>query len=385
MYNRILHSLLKENLNETPATVILGPRQVGKTTLAHALVDDIDSVYLDLEDPVDMAKLSDPGFYFGQQAGRLVILDEIQRRPELFQTLRSQIDKNRRAGYKTGQFLLLGSASNHLLNQSSESLAGRVSYLELFPLNLLEVGSDHLNDLWLRGGFPDAFQVKKSSFRWRQNFIKTYLERDIPALGSRIPAETLRRFWTMLAHHQGQLFNASQIGGSLGVSGQAAARYLDLMVDLMLVRRLQPWTANTGKRLIKSPKAYLRDSGILHSLLNLSQMDDLLGHPVTGGSWEGFVIENLLSVAPETASPYFFRSRAGAEIDLILDFGGEQWAIEIKRSQAPKLSKGFYSACQDLKPTKKFLVYAGNETYQLPGEVTVCPLLHLMQVLKKLA
>lgn len=378
MIDRSLLKALAESMQYAPATVILGSRQVGKTTLAHRLAEDMDSVYLDLENPSDLAKLADPEFYFAQHTQRLIIIDEVQRQPELFQVLRGQIDRNRRAGNQAGQFLLLGSASHDLLKQSSESLAGRVSYHELTPFNVLEVGKEAQNQLWLRGGFPDAFQFDQSSLAWRKDFIKTYLERDIPALGSRIPAETLRRFWTMLAHCQGQLFNASRIGAGLGVSGQAASRYLDLMVDLMLIRRLQPWGANIGKRLVKSPKVYLRDSGILHALLNLADIDDLLGHPVIGGSWEGFVIENLLSVVGSKATPYFFRTSAGAEIDLLLDFGSKQWAIEIKRSQAPKLSKGFFLACEDLKPERKFVIYSGHDIYQLRGDVTVCPLEHLM-------
>ncbi|MBL4595871.1 MAG: ATP-binding protein [Robiginitomaculum sp.] len=384
MIKRQIRQQINDTLQHIAAVVLLGPRQVGKTTLAHEVVEKFDSVYLDLEEPGDVLKLDDPSFYFEQNREKLIITDEVQRMPDLFQVLRSQIDRNRRAGHRNGQFLLLGSASNELLNQSSESLAGRVSYLELHPLNVQEVGADRLNDLWLCGGFPDSFLVPDFSFQWRQNFIRTYLERDIPMLGSRVPAETLRRFWTMLAHNQGQMFNASRIGGSLGVSGQTTSRYLDLLVDLMLVRRLQPWYANVGKRLVKSPKTYIRDCGILHTLLNIQTLDDLLSHPVLGSSWEGLVIENLLSVAPPGTQAFFYRTAAGAEIDLVLNFGGKLWAIEVKRTTVPRLTKGFYHACDDIKPTAKWVVYAGDEEYKLRDGITVLPLARMMELLSDL-
>lgn len=383
---RLLTAKIRSALEKRAAVALLGPRQVGKTTLARGIADDRPSVYLDLERPADLARLDDPDLYFSENADKLIVLDEVQRMPGLFQTLRSRIDLNRRDGRRTGQFLLLGSASNELLNQSAESLAGRISYLELPPINLLEVGADHLNQLWVGGGFPDAYLDEADSFDWRMDFIRTYLERDIPALGSRIPAETLRRFWTMLAHNQSQLFNASQIGGALEVKGQTASRYLDLLVDLLLVRRLQPWASNVGKRLVKSPKAYIRDSGLTHALLGLRDLDDILGHPVVGGSWEGFVIENLLAVAPAGAEAFFYRTSAGAEIDLLLKFGKELWAIEIKRTTAPSLKKGFHVACEDVKPTAKWLVYAGEETYPVRNDVTVIPLAELMgRLLNKIA
>ncbi len=380
----MIEERLVEDLQQNAAVVILGPRQVGKTTLALQVAARFDSLYLDLENPADLRKIEDPLFYFQQNAGRLIVLDEVQRQPGLFQLLRAQIDSNRRAGHRRGQFLLLGSASRALLRQSSESLAGRALYEELFPLNLLETGEGALNALWLRGGFPESFLQESFSLRWRNDLIRTYLERDIPALGSRVPAETLRRFWTMLAHCQGQIFNASRLGGALGVSGQSAGRYLDLLCDLMLVRRLQPWHANTGKRLVKSPKTYIRDSGLLHALLNIRSLDELLGHPVAGSSWEGFVIENVVSAAPEHAQAYFYRTAAGAEIDLLLELGGGKlWAIEIKKSTAPKLSRGFHLACQDLSPAAKWLVYTGQETYKLKSGITVIPLADLMKRLKE--
>lgn len=381
MIARQIRQQVHESLRHIAAVVLLGPRQIGKTTLAYEIAGECESVYLDLEEPGDIQKLADPRFYFEQNRGKLIIIDEVQRIPGLFQILRSQIDRNRRAGHRNGQFLLLGSATNELLNQSSESLAGRVSYLELSPLNIQEIGADHLNDLWIRGGFPDSFLDVDYSFQWRRDFIRTYLERDIPSLGSRVPAETLRRFWIMLAHNQGQLFNASRMGGSLGVSGQTASRYLDLLVDLMLVRRLQPWYANVGKRLVKSPKTFIRDSGILHSLLNIQTLDDLLCHPVVGSSWEGMVMENILSAVPEGTESFFYRTAAGAEVDLVLNFGGKLWAIEIKRTSAPRLTKGFYHACKDIEPSEKWVIYTGDEDYKMKDGIRVLPLEKMMEQL----
>lgn len=378
MLKRSLRIKIQKQLGKSAAVAILGPRQVGKTTLAKEIAEDISSTYIDLEDPRDSQKLDDPGYYFDQYTDRLIIIDEIQRRPDLFPILRGQIDRNRRAGHKVGQFMLLGSASNELLNQSSESLAGRISYQELFSLNLLEVGAENQKLLWLFGGFPQAYINSDSDLSWRLDFIRTYLERDIPALGTRIPAQTLQRFWTMLAHNQGQLFNAAQIAGSLGVSGQSAARYLDLMIDLMLVRRLPPWHANISKRLVKSPKTYIRDSGIMNALLNISTFDNLLSHPASGSGWEGFVIENILSVCPRHVDAYFYRTATGNEIDLLLSHNNELWAIEIKRSTAPKLTKGFHIACDDINPTSKWVVYLGDDEFKLPGGIMVLPLENMM-------
>lgn len=381
MRDRKLSKKIRTTLRHSPACALLGPRQVGKTTLAQSILDNPEQkgLYLDLEDPADRSQLVDPDFYFSNNHNQLIIIDEVQRMPNLFEVLRSRIDQNRRLGHNAGQFLLLGSASQQLLSQSSESLAGRIAYLELFPFNLTEIGAQNMTNLWLHGGFPEAYLNQDFSAQWRDNFIKTYLERDIPSFGSRVPAETLRRFWIMLAHQQGQTFNASQLGSALNVSGQAVSRYLDLMVDLMLIRRLPSWQANVGKRLTKSPKTYVRDSGILHSLLNINSLSDLLSHPVVGLSWEGFVIENIISVLPNTATPYFYRTSGGAEVDLLLDFGSEQWAIEIKKSTAPKLTKGFHHACADLNPARKFIVYMGEKSYLLPEDITVASLIDLME------
>lgn len=387
MIKRILEKKIKKALERSASVALLGPRQVGKTTLAHYVAENLSSIYLDLENSLDLIKVRDISSFHEENSDKLIILDEVQRLPEIFQQLRGIIDKERRKGNKMGRFLFLGSASIDLIQQSGESLAGRISYLELFPINVLEYAgnnSDKTNRLWVRGGFPESLLSKTAddSLAWRQDFIKTYLERDIPQLGPRIPAETLERFWTMLAHKQGTTLNASQLARSLEVSNVTIGRYLDLMVDLLLVRRLQPYLFNIGKRLVKAPKVYVRDSGIVHALLNIANYNNLLSHPVVGGSWEGFVVENILSVAPRKAKPYFYRTSAGAEIDLVLEFGiEERWAIEIKRSSTPNLSKGFYLACSDIRATQKFVVYAGQDTFKMNQDVTAISLYGIMEKL----
>ena len=376
MIQRRLHNRLVDQLARGPAVALLGPRQVGKTTLAHEISGARPSIYLDLESNADRAKLTDPEAYLTSHENELVVLDEVHRAPELFQQLRGLIDQGRRKGKSAGRFLLLGSASLDLLQQSGESLAGRISYLELGPFNATEAPSSDLDQLWARGGFPSSYLASSDaeSFQWRLDFIRTYLERDIPQFGPRLPAETLRRFWTMLAYNQSELLNAANLARALGVDGKTVARYLDLLVDLLLVRRLAPWHRNDGKRLVKSPKIYVRDSGIVHALLRLSSLEDVLGHPVSGGSWEGMVIESLIAAAPPGAEPSFYRTSAGAEIDLILDLqGGERWAIEIKRSSAPKVERGFYIACEDIQPTRRFVIYSGEERYRLSADIeAVC-------------
>ena len=355
-------------LDGNPAVVLTGPRQVGKTTLAHRIARERGAVYLDLERPRDLAKLADVEQFCEINAGKLVVLDEVHRLPGLFAPLRGIIDQRRRRGRRTGQFLFLGSASIDLMKQSGETLAGRVAYCELHPLGVLEVGGDNRLRLWHRGGFPESYLAESDdrSFDWRLDFIRTHLERDVPALGPRIPAETLRRFWTMLAHDQGQTFNAASFARGLDVNGVTIGRYLDLMVDLLLVRRLPPWTSNLGRRLVKAPKVYVRDSGICHALLGIGTLDELLGHPVVGGSWEGFVIENVVGALPRRASWGYYRTAGGAEVDLVVDMGaGEIWAMEIKRTTAPSVSKGFHSACEDLQPKRKLVVHAGDESFPL--------------------
>lgn len=378
---------LIELIDSNPAVALLGPRQVGKTTLALEIGEQRPSIYLDLESDADRAKLSEPELYLSGHEDKLVILDEVHRLPDLFQALRGLIDKGRRKGLRSGRFLLLGSASIDLLKQSGESLAGRIAYLELAPIDGLEVHTTELNTLWNRGGFPDSLLARTDavSRRWRLDFIRTYLERDIPLLGPRIPAETLRRFWTMLAHHQSGLLNAADFARALGVDGKTVASYLDLMVDLLLVRRLEPWHNNAGKRMVKSPRVYVRDSGLLHSLLGLTTLEDILGHPIAGASWEGFVIETLHAAMPVGAHANFYRTAAGAEVDLIVTLpGGRRWAIEIKRSLTPKVERGFHNACLELKPDRRIVVYPGSEAYPLNNEIEVLPLRQLGEQLTHL-
>ena len=386
MNNRNATHRLDWLLSRFPAVALLGPRQCGKTTLAldHCAQLGDKAVYLDLERPSDLARLADPEHYLSAQDGRLVILDEVHRAPGLFPVLRGIIDRRRRAGESGNQFLLLGSASLDLLQQSGESLAGRIAHLELTPFLANELAPDTpgiLDSLWLRGGFPSSYLAPDddTSFAWRQAYLRSYLERDIPQFGPRIPAETLRRFWTMLAHEQGAVLNAARLAAGLAVSGQSIARYLDLMVDLLLVRRLPPWSGNTGKRLIKSPKVYVRDSGLTHALLGIGNRDALLGHPVQGGSWEGLVVENLLALLPASARATFYRTSAGAEIDLVLELPpDERWAIEIKRSSAPVVSKGFHLGCADIAATRRWVVYPGSESYPMTRDITAVSLTTLM-------
>ena len=359
-------------LEQAPAVVLTGPRQVGKTTLALGVGGSRDATYLDLESEVDRARLAEPQLYFADHADELVILDEIQRAPGIFEALRGTIDLGKREGRGAGRFLLLGSAAIDLLAQSGETLAGRIALAELGPFDVTEVGAESLDRLWVRGGFPDSFLAagEEASLRWRRDFIRTYLERDIPQLGPRIPAETLRRLWTMLAHQQGGLLNAAQLARGLGVSGRTVGHYLDLMVDLLLVRRLQPRLANAGKRLVRSPKVYLRDSGQVHALLGLADKEAVLGHPVAGASWEGMVIENILAVAGDRVEASFYRTSGGAEVDLVLTWlDGREWAVEVKRTLSPKLERGLSSALADIEPERSFLVYPGNERYRLGENV----------------
>ena len=385
MIERERYKTVLDRLALFPAVALLGPRQVGKTTLAKDIAEDQESVYLDLENPSDRNKLTDAARYLEEHEEKLVVLDEVHRVPELFQTLRGLIDKGRRRGHKSGRFLLLGSASMDLLRQTGESLAGRIAYVDLPPLGVLEVNREEKEKLWVRGGFPDSFlaETDEHSMMWRDNFIKTYLERDIPDLGPRIPSETLHRFWTMLAHCQGSVMNAAQLARSLAVDGKTIARYLDLMVDLLLVRRLQPFHANVKKRLVKSPKVYVRDSGVVHTLLNIPDREALFGHPIVGASWEGFVIDNLLSAAPNRTLPSFYRTSAGAEVDLILEFPGlsKKWAIKIKIGSAPKPTKGFYNAIEDIEPDKSFVIYAGDERYPIAESVDAIGVTEMAQML----
>lgn len=374
MIPRLAINDITKALNRQAAVALIGPRQAGKTTLALEIAQQRDAVYLDLEDRDHRGRLAEPGMFLDGFEDRLVILDEIHRTPELFQTLRGVIDRGRRRGKGLGRFLVLGSASVDLLRQTGESLAGRIAYLDLGPFSVLELDNNrHVRErLWLRGGFPDSYlaATESDSLAWRKDFIRTYLERDIATFGPRVPAATLERLWTMLAHNQGATLNASALAQALEVSVQSVTRYIDLLADLLLLRRLPPMRANVGKRLVKSPKVYVRDSGLVHALLGVPSMAALAGHPVVGRSWEGFVVETLLSMLPWPANASFYRTSAGAEIDLVIEHpNGETWAIEIKRSLAAKVSRGFHSAREDIRPTRAVVVHAGEDRFPLARNV----------------
>ncbi|WP_299439088.1 ATP-binding protein [uncultured Rhodospira sp.] len=375
MITRRAFQTVQQALTRQAAVALIGPRQVGKTTLAQDIADGTDALYLDLESRADRDKLADPALFLSAYEDRLVILDEIHRVPEVFQELRGLIDKGRRTGNRTGRFLILGSASMDLLRQSGESLAGRIEYVALNPFDVLEAApdGDALRRLWVRGGFPDSFLATSDgdSLAFRQDFIRTYLERDVPQFGRRIPAETLERLWTMLAHNQGGLLNASRLASGLSITAPTVTSYIDLLADLLLVRRLTPFHANVGKRLTKSPKVYVRDSGLVHALLGLEDYNDIAGHPVVGPSWEGFVIETLLAVAPPRTRASFYRTAAGAEIDLLLEMPGKGglWAMEIKHGLSAKPTKGFHNARDDLNPARAFVVTAGEESYPIADDV----------------
>lgn len=391
MIDRKIYPFLKEALARQAAVVLLGPRQVGKTTLAQELGKEESSIYLDLEWPEDRQKLENPGLFFGKHEDILVILDEIHRVPEIFQPLRTIIDQGRRKNKGTGRFLLLGSASLELLNQSGESLAGRVEYIDLPPLNCLEIKEDEneLNQLWLRGGFPDSFLAKneKNSLAYRMSFIRTYLEREIPQFGSRIASQTLERFWTMLAHSQGSIINASQLSRSLMLSAKTVTSYVDLFTDLLLVRKIPPYFANIKKRMVKSPKVYIRDSGLLHGLLGIRDFENLLGHPIIGNSWEGFVLENLINCSPVGTKSSFYRTSGGAEVDLVLELPGKQapWVFEVKHGTMGKLNKGFYYAVEDIAPEKSFVVHKGKDSFPIDQQTEALSLFDACKMLEQLS
>ncbi len=377
----ILPDVVKR-LHANPAVALLGARQVGKSTLAEMLIEQFpDSMYVDLERPSDLNKLADPEAFFQQFQDRMICLDEIQRVPELFAVLRSVIDRNKR----NGQFLLLGSASRELIKQSSESLAGRISYVEITPFTHAETKDVDINRLWLRGGYPRSLlnTDDEAAFQWREDYIRTFLERDIPLLGFHIPANTLGRFWRMLAHCHAQTLNAAKLADSMGVSGHTIRKYIDLLEQTFVVRALPPWAGNTKKRLVKSPKVYIRDSGVLHALLDIESMDQLFGHPVYGDSFEGFVVENLLAELPRWQAS-FYRTSSGAEVDLVLEKGGRRVAIEIKASTSPKLGKGNWSAFESLDADHCYVVAPVDGCYPINEKVMVMTLDALIKAMKVL-
>ncbi|MCP4492989.1 MAG: ATP-binding protein [Gammaproteobacteria bacterium] len=380
MIKRFIEKELRYLLTRIPAIALIGPRQVGKTTLALHVSQSIPSVYLDLESPEGLLKLRDPLSFFKLNSDKLIILDELQRAPDLFPVIRGVIDDNRRSGKRSGQFLFLGSASIDLLKQSSESLAGRIHYLSMSGITAHETGHSDMHSihqLWLRGGFPDSYLAHddQQSTQWLEMLIRTYLERDLPQFGFRVPANRLRRLWTMLAHLQGETINYSKLATNLEVDAKTVTHYLDILQDLLLVRRLQPWFTNVKKRLVKSPRCYIRDSGLLHRLLSIKSHEDLITNPVLGKSWEGFVLENLLSIAPMETEAFYYRTSSGAEIDLLLKLpGNELWAIEIKHGLAPRIQPGFHLASEDVKATRKLIVYGGEDIFPIEKSTTMISL-----------
>jgi len=373
-----LLEMVKERLNHNPAVALLGPRQCGKTTLAKIFSSEISGEYFDLEDPRDEARLSAPITVLESISG-LIVLDEIQRMPELFPLLRVLIDRSE--GKRA--FLLLGSASPSLIRDVSETLAGRVSFIHMSGFNLSEVGITNNRKLWIRGGFPRAYLAENDavSFQWRQDFIQTFLERDIPQFGITIPSRTLRRFWTMLAHYHGQVWNASEFARSLGVSQKTARRYLDILEGAYMVRQLPPWFENLKKRQVKAPKVYIRDSGILHTLLSLVSERDVQGHPKLGASWEGFIVEQIASLAG-SSELYFWATHGGAELDLLFFNRGRRIGIEIKYNDAPKLTKSMMIAIDDLGLDILYIIYPGTVSYVLKEGVEVISLLEIEKILE---
>ncbi|MBA3900627.1 MAG: ATP-binding protein [Bacteroidetes bacterium] len=390
MILRLFHEKLLKALHAMPVVALLGSRQVGKTTLALGVAEIMDktTTYLDLESDTDLNKISDAEAYLKRFDGELLIIDEVQRKPDLFRVLRGIVDERKRKGERSGQFLLLGSASRDLLQQSSETLAGRIRYLELTPFMAYELMHNYpdfkLEWLWLRGGFPDSFlaSTNEESWNWRNDFISTYMERDLPLMGVGIAPTQLKRFWKMLAHYNGNQVNLSEIGRSLELSHTTIKNHLDVLTDFYMVRQLPPWSGNVKKRLVKSPKVYLRDKGILHSLMNISSMESLLAHPGMGASWEGFVIENILNLIDNRWAYSYYRTATQIEIDLVLHTpNGEVWAIEIKRASAPRLGRGFHEACLDIGATHKWIVNANIDRYPLSNQVEVVGLQEFLELL----
>lgn len=392
MLVRSLEENLLDALQAMPVVALLGPRQVGKTTLALAIAEKFKkkALYFDLESDADAAKFTDAESYLKRFNNTLVIIDEVQRKPDLFRLLRGIVDERKRQGERAAQFLLLGSASRDLLQHSSETLAGRIRYLELSPFTAEELhhnlGVDFdVSKMWLRGGFPDSYLADTNikSWQWRADFVATYMERDLPMMGVKIAPIHLKRFWKMLAHYHGNPINMSELGRSLEQSHNTVKHYLDLLTDFYMLRQLQPWSGNLKKRLVKTPKIYVRDSGILHSLMNIHDMENLLSYPTMGASWEGFVIENILNLLGSNWTYSYYRSATQVEIDLVLETPDREiWAIEIKRTTAPKLGRGFFEACNDIKATHKWLINGQSEQYPLANGVEVIGLLSFLELLE---
>jgi predicted AAA+ superfamily ATPase len=383
MFERKSAFEIRQQLGLSPAVAILGARQIGKTTLAKQIAAEFpDSIYLDLENAQARAKLEQADVFFKANRNRLVVLDEIQNAPELFSTMRGEIDADRRPG----RFLILGSASFKLLQQS-QSLAGRLALVDMAPLLLSEVHQsfEDIQTLWVRGGFPGSYTAPQddASWLWRDAFVRHFLHSDLPALGINVEPELMRRFWRMVAHLHGQLFNASSIAASLGVSSPTVTRYLDHLVQSLMLRRLEPYHANLGKRLVKSPKIYVRDSGLLHYLLGMRNVHDLMGHPNTGASWEGFCIEQICNHLPTGASVSFYRTAAGAELDVVVETGRETTGFEIKFSSAPKVSKGFWQACEDIGVHKAYVMAPVQEGWAMAKDVKVVSPLDIPMLLSK--
>lgn len=384
LIRRNIEDFVFQNLNIFPAVALLGPRQCGKSTLAKMLSIRLNSfLYLDLQNPADLNKLSDPNLFFEANLEATICFDEIQLMPELFSILRSNIDKNRR----NGKFILLGSASRDLIKQTSESLAGRIGLIELSPFSIAEI--NHADDFqiqrfWMRGGYPDSYLSKNDddSKLWRENFIRTYIERDIPQLGFQIPALQLRRMLSMCAHNQAQLLNSSKLGESLGMTHPTIRRYIDLLEQTFILRTLQPYEPNVKKRLVKSPKIYIRDSGILHRLLQIDSFNDLMGNPIFGASWEGMSIENILCNIRDW-TPYFYRTATGDEIDLILTKGNKTLAVECKASTAPQLTKGFWKALEDVQADQSYVIAPVSGAYPIKENVTVCGINDFLEIIQK--
>ena len=367
---------LKTAIARSPVTALLGPRQCGKTTLARLIAEQTEAVLFDLESVPDQRRLQNPELMLGSLSG-LVVLDEIQTMPELFQVLRVLVDRPE----NQARFLILGSASPEIIKSASETLAGRVEFIELQGFDLSETGADTWKTLWLRGGYPRAYLANsdEDSLTWREGFIRTFLERDIPQLGINIPSTTMRRFWTMLAHYHGQTWNAADIGRSMGLSDKTVRSYLDILTGTFMIRQLQPWFENLGKRQVKSPKIYFRDTGLLHSLLDIPNTHALLGHPKVGASWEGFAVEQALQILhPNTA--YFWGTHAGAEIDLVFQLKGRRYGMEVKFNEAPALTPSMRIASSELSLDHLWIIYPGNETYPIKENITALPLKRLESI-----